>query len=250
MFEVDDPNTDDAENEVVVTVTLSEDPERTVVIPITKTNLNGASAADYSGVPASVTFDSGDTEKSFTITAADDSDDDDGETVRLGFDATLPSGVTLGTNTTAAVAIVDDDDPSVSVSFKQDAYSVAESDDPNTDEDAENEVVVTVTLSENPERTVVIPITKTNQGGASAADYSGVPASVTFDSGDTEKSFTFVATPDAVDDDDESVELGFDATLPSGVALGTNTTAVVSIVDDDLPDDVDVSFKASVLQRV
>ena len=48
---------------------------------------------------------------------------------------------------------------------------------------------------------MVIPIEKTNQGGATTADYSGVPQNVTFDSGDTSKSFTFTAAHDTVDDD-------------------------------------------------
>ena len=43
-------------------------------------------------------------------------------------------------------------------------------------------VTVKVTLNADPERTVTIPITKANQGGASSVDYSGVPANVTFNS--------------------------------------------------------------------
>ena len=48
-------------DEVTVTVRLSADPERTVEIPLTATNLGGASNGDYSGVPAEVTFTSGET---------------------------------------------------------------------------------------------------------------------------------------------------------------------------------------------
>ena len=80
---------------------------------------------------------------------------------------------------------------------------------------------------------MVVPITADNQGGASNGDYSGVPADVTFESGDTEKTFTFTATDDTADDDDESVKLGF-GTLPAGVTEGTTAEAVVSITDDDL----------------
>ena len=71
------------------------DPERTVSILLTATNENEASNADYSGVPTSVTFNSGETSKTFSFTATDDSEDDDGERVRLGF-GTLPSGVSDG----------------------------------------------------------------------------------------------------------------------------------------------------------
>ena len=75
-------------------------------------------------------------------------------------------------------------------------------------------------MSADPERSVTIPVTATGQGGATTADYSGVPASLTFNSGETEKSFTFNATDDSVDDDGESVLLGF-GTLPTGVSAGT-----------------------------
>ena len=52
------------------------------------------------------------------------------------------------------------------MSFGSAAYTVAESDDSDTTDVTENTVEVTVTLSADPERTVVIPIEKTNQGGA------------------------------------------------------------------------------------
>ena len=245
VAESDDPDTTDvAENTVEVTVTLSADPERTVIIPIEKTNQGGATTADYSGVPQNVTFDSGDTSKSFTFTAAHDTVDDDGESVQLSFGATLPDGVSAGTPATSAVSITDDDVPSVTVSFGSAAYTVAESDDTDTTDVTENTVEVTVTLSADPERTVVIPIEKINQGGATTADYSGVPQNVTFDSGDTSKSFTFTAETDTVDDDGESVKLSFGATLPDGVSAGTPATSAVTITDDDVPS-VTVSFGAA-----
>ena len=186
---------------VTVKVTLSEDPERTVTIPLTKEGQGGATSADYSGVPANVVFNASDTEKSFTFTATADDDNDDGESVKLTFGSTLPAGVTEGSTKEAVVSITDDDVPSVTVSFEQDSYTVAEG----------NTVTVKVTLSEDPERTVTIPLTKEGQGGATSADYSGVPANVVFNSPDTEKSFTFTATADDDNDDGESVKLG-----PSG----------------------------------
>ena len=215
---------------VEVTVTLSADPERTVTIPITKANQGTASDADYSGVPANVVFNSGETEKSITFSATQDDVDDDGESVRLAF-GTLPDRVSAGTTSETVVSITDDDVPSVAVSFEQGTYTAAEG----------GTVEVTVTLSADPERTVTIPITKANQGTASDADYSGVPANVVFNSGETEKSITFSATQDDVDDDGESVRLAF-GTLPDRVSAGTTSETVVSITDDDVPS-VAVSFE-------
>ena len=118
--------------------------------------------------------------------------------------------MTAGTTDVAVVSITDDDVPDVEVSFGAATYSVAESDDTSTAETMENEVVVKVTLSADPERTVTIPLTATDQGGASSDDYSGVPASVVFNTGETEKEFTFAATADSIDDDGESVKLTLD----------------------------------------
>ena len=211
----------------VIKVILSAVPERSVTIPISRTNQGGATDGDYSGVAAntSVTFNSGDTEKSITFAATDDSVDDDGESVLLGF-GTLPTGVSLGTNGESTVNITDNDVPSVTVRYEQASYTVGEG----------SSVDVKVILSAVPERSVTIPISRTNQGGATDGDYSGVAAntSVTFNSGDTEKSITFAATDDSVDDDGESVLLGF-GTLPTGVSLGTNGESTVNITDNDLP---------------
>ena len=98
-----------------------------------------------------------------------------------------------------------------------------------------------VELSADPQREVVIPITVTERGGASSADYSSVPSSVTFSTEEcydsdydtcyeTYKSVTFAATEDS-DDDGESVQLGIGSPLPAGVTLGKIPTATVWIID-------------------
>ena len=171
MAESDDASTvDKQENEVMVKVTLSADPERPVDIPLILTN-QGASDDDYSLSATSLTFNSGETEKTITFTATDDAEDDDGESVKLTFGSTLPAGVTVGSPAEAVVSITDDDVPAVEVSFEHSSYSVAESDDASTLDKRENEVTVKVTLSANPERPVDIPLILTNQG-ASDDDYS------------------------------------------------------------------------------
>ena len=215
---------------VTVKVKLSADPERSVTIPLSKTNQEDASSADYSGVPTNVTFASGDTEKTFTLSAASDSIDDDDESVKIAF-GTLPTGVNPGTKDDTTVSITDDDFPAnVSVTFEKASDTAPEG----------GSVVVKLTLSQEPERAISVPLTKTNQGGASTSDYSGVPGSVSFAEDATEKTFTFQATQDSVDDDGESVkvELG---TLPTGISKGTNDNTVISITDDD--PNVSVTFE-------
>ena len=215
---------------VTVKVKLDAEPERTVTVPLTKANQGGASNSDYSGVPANVTFNGGETEKTISFSAASDSDNDDGESVKLGF-GNLPAGVSAGSTNETVVSITDDDLPSVEVSFEQGSYTVAEG----------SSVNITVTLDQDPERTVTIPLTVTNQGGATSADHSLVPENITFNAGQTSRIFSFQADQDTDNDDGESVKLGF-GSLPAGVAAGSTNETVVSITDDDLPA-VEVSFE-------
>ena len=103
--------------------------------------------------------------ETFTFAATQDTVDDDGESVGLGF-GTLPAGVTGDTPSTSTVSITDDDDPAVTVSFGSATYSAAEG----------GTVTVTVTLSADPERSVTVPLTRSNQSTTTNADYSGVPS--------------------------------------------------------------------------
>ena len=208
---------------VTVKVLLSADPDRTVTIPVTRSNEGTTTDADYSGVPDDVTFDAGDgdTEASFTFVAAQDTDDDDGENVALGF-GTLPNAVTAVTAAETTLSIGVGDDPKATASFEHATNTANEG----------GRVVVTVVLSAEPEREVIIPLTTRYEGGADDDDYAGVPASVTFSARDTEKTFTFTATDDTVDDDDGRVLLGFGA-LPARVTGGVTATAGVDITDDD-----------------
>ena len=141
---------------MTITVQLDDDPEKTVTVPVSAAGENGASADDYSGVPANVTvsFNSGDTSKSFSFTAVADNVDDDGESVKLTFGA-LPTGVTAGTTSASTISITDNDLPDVTVSFGAAAYSVAEG----------GTVDVTVTLDDAPEREVTIPIYSQDRPG-------------------------------------------------------------------------------------
>ena len=89
-----------------------------------------------------------------------------------------------------------------------------------------NSVTVALALSADPERSVTILLTAVGQDGADGDDYS-VPTSVTFASG-VEQAVTFTATQDTINDDGESVKLGF-GTLPTDVSEGSTAETTVSI---------------------
>ena len=232
-------------------VTVRDNDSAAVVAPAAVTVTEGGAGAAYQvklatqpsadvtvtigGVPhdditldrTTLTFTSGnwDTPQTVTVTAVDDEEDEeDTETVTLPH-RTASDDAKYGDVAVVAVTTVtvrDNDYPPVEVSYGASSYSVNEG----------ASVTVTVELSAAPEREVEVPLTHTAQGDTAAADYSGVPTSVTFGSSDTSKTFTFTAAADDVDDDGESVALGF-GELPDRVSAGATDQATVSITDDD-----------------
>ena len=145
--------------------------------------------SDYSGVPASLDFETGDTGQSFVITAVQDDDDETDETLTLGF-GTLLEGLTGGTNTQAVVTISD----SIHVSFGAASYQAHE---------GRAGAVVAVELDGPAPEETVIPLTATGMNGATSADWTGVPGNLTFAPGDTRNTFTVMAYDDDVEDGGE-----------------------------------------------
>ena len=91
---------------VTVKVNLNLEPARSVDITISVTANDGASDGDYTLSTTSLTFDADEKTASFTVSAAEDSDDDGGESLTLGFE-TLSDGVRPGDDDTATVILLD-----------------------------------------------------------------------------------------------------------------------------------------------
>ena len=211
---------------VTVTVMLGEAPAAgaSVTAPITATPGAGFGASEYSGVPASVVFNAGDTSKTFTVSTVNDTDDEPDRLLTLGL-GTLPEGYVPGTHATLEVTVADDDVPIVSVSFDKAADSGQEG----------TEVEVTVRLTQAPEREVVAPITATRGANLAADEHEAAPSSVTFGPGETEQRFTLKFEDDAEVEGNETLTLGF-GTLPVRVnSAGENPDLVLTILDDDGP---------------
>ncbi len=204
---------------VAVQVQLDVDPERDLTIPLEATPGAGAETDDFMA-PTQVIFASGETSKFVTFTATEDTEDDDDETVELGFGA-LPDDVSEGSPGTAIVTIADNDE-AVTVSFGSATSTVTEG----------WTVDVLVTLDVDPERTVTIPVEASPDA---SGDYS-IPGSVTFDAGETQKPVNFATVDDTLVESAETFTLSFGSTLPTDVSASGQTTTQVTITDDDAPD--------------
>ena len=219
---------------VAVKVLLDRPPGRAVTVALARTNLGGATDADYNhaDLPTSLTFAPADTARSFTVTATDDTSAETGESVRFRIDTNLPDGVVLGTPPAMTVHLADAGTQRLQVSFERDRYAAAEG----------GTAVVAAQLDQTPNRPVEVGLTVTPGDGVTADDYSGIPATITFAAaGATGQSFTVSAVADGVDEELESLQLGF-SMLPAAVEPGTHPAATVYLTDADEPP-VRVSFE-------
>ena len=203
-------------------VALDTEPAGDVTVTI-----GGTTGTDLSLDPASLTFteQNWDVPQTVTVTAEHDGDAVDEAEATLTHTVTSVDdgnyhGLSAGSVT---VTVTDDDIVVVAVSFDQDTHMAPEG----------GSARIRVTLSEDPKRRVIIWLTRANQGGATADDYQ-VLVGLDFRSGQTQKTFSFLAVQDDVDDDGESVKLSFSSPLPEGVFAGTINETVVSIIDDDV----------------
>ena len=200
--------------EATVQVALDKDPHRRVTIPLTATPGGGAGPADYR-VPTQVVFNAGETSKDVTVTAVDDSTDDDGESVELTF-GMLPDGVSEGATTRAVVQITDNDGKGIVLSPT--SITVTEGGGATT---------YTVALGSQPTGDVMVAIT-----GHSGTDVSLNRTSLSFTTSDwsIEQNVTARASQDS-DSDNDSATLTHTA---DGVGY-TGVTAVlaVTVTDDD-----------------
>ena len=181
------------------------------------------SSSDFN-VTASVVFHSGETVKD--LSATQDTVDDDGESVKLGFDSSLPTGVTAGATDETTVSITDDDTAGVTVS------------DTSLDVDEGDSDTYTVVLNSQPTHNVTITI-----NDPSNTDVTADPADLTFTTGNwnVAQTVTVTASQDSGHDDEDGTVTHTAAstdTKYAGISVGNVLVNVTD--DDDVP--VTVSF--------
>ena len=202
---------------VTVTVKLSRAGDQALAIPIGVMRPETTEVGDYrvEGLQewdaqegtGKLTFLAGETKQAFRIAANHDGDGDD-ETLELVF-GELPEEVTAGEASVAIVTLEDKGLVELEVSFGQAAYEVKEG--------QKGEIAVNV--SPTADRRVAVPLVVASRGGATDADYKGIPASVVFKAGESQRTITVEVLMDDVNDPGEWIVLSW-GELPQGVSAG------------------------------
>ncbi|NCR90588.1 MAG: hypothetical protein GPJ05_15825 [Microcystis aeruginosa G13-10] len=147
------------------------------------------------------------------------------ETVNLTL-SNPTGGATLGTQQTATLTIIDNDAVPGVIQFSNGTYSVNENGTPVT--------AVTLTRTNGSDGAVSVRINLTNGTATAPSDYNNTQVTVNFANGETSKTVNIPIVNDTQFEPDETVNLSlFNPT--GGATLGTQTTAVLTILNDDLP---------------
>ena len=177
--------------------------------------------ADYLMTSGTLTFNAGETSKTFTIPVLNDTHDEPGETLNLAL-SNPTGGATLGTPSTAILTITDNDVPGA-ITFGAPTYTVAE---------AAGVVLVAVSRTGGASG-VTVQFTTADGSATAPADYTALSQTLSFGPGETRKILAIPIVDDGLREGDETVRLLL--TNPTGgAALGAYPQAVLTITDNEI----------------
>lgn len=204
-----------------ITTTLSKPSVQTVTVDYASADITATAGVDYAPAAGALTFIPGQTSLTFTVAITNDIlANEFNEDVRLAL--SNPSGATLGANTPAILTIADDDGQP-GIRFGSPTYNIAENAGPAN---------VAVTLDAPSAITVTVAYSSTDVTAVAGDDYIAVSNVLTFTPAQTALTFTVTILDDALDEPDELARLALGA--PVNAALGTPSTATLTILDDDV----------------
>lgn len=185
------------------------------------TSNGSAGPSDYSDVSNTLTWAAGESgTKSFNVPIFDDLLAEGTETVNLQL--SFVSGASLGLSS-ATLSILDND-VSGSLSFSSSNYSVGE---------AAGAATITVNRLGGSSGTVSVNYSTSNGTATAGQDYTSSNGTLFFGNGVTSQTFTVPITQDLLVEGNETVNLAL-AGAGGGGSVGSPSTAVLTIVDDDL----------------
>jgi Leucine-rich repeat (LRR) protein/pimeloyl-ACP methyl ester carboxylesterase len=202
-----------------IQVSLGVSSDRTITVNYTTSNGTATAGSDYTARNEILTFNPGETSKSFTVPILEDTPDENDETINLTL--SNPTNATLGTPANATLTIADNDNPP-EVQFSSTSYSVGENG---------GLVSIQVTLSAASGKPVTVNYATGNGTAIAGSDYSAKSDALTFNPGQISQMLNVSITDDNLDEPNETVNLML--SNPNNASLGSPANAVLTIIDDD-----------------
>jgi hypothetical protein len=217
-----------------ISLTRSNGSDGEVSVTLTPSNGTATSGSDYNNLPVTVTFTDGQTSKTVTIPIIDDTVYEPTETVNLTL-SNPTGGATLGTPKTAILSIIDNDAVPGVIQFSNTLYSVNENGTPVN--------AVTLTRSNGSDGEVSVTLNLANGTATAGSDYNNSSITVNFANGETTKTVTIPIIDDNNFENTETLQLTL-ANPTNGATIGTQNSAIVSIIDNDFKPTLTVNINA------
>jgi Ca2+-binding RTX toxin-like protein len=206
-----------------ITLTRTSGSHGEVSVNLTPSNGSAIAPDDYNNTPITVSFAHGETRKTITIPINNDSVYEPIETVNLAL-SNPTGGATLGTQTTAVLSIIDNDAVPGVLAFSKANYSI--------NEDSTPIVAVTVNRTGGSDGAVSATISLSDGTATRPDDFINTSATVNFANGETSKIVTIPIVNDGVFETNETINLTLNNPT-NGATLGSQTTATLTIIDND-----------------
>jgi ELWxxDGT repeat protein len=205
-----------------VTVQRTGGSDGAVQASIYLTNGTATYPQDYSATAVTVSFAGGETSKVVNLPIYNDTLQEPDETIKLTLANPL-GGAVLGAQQSAILTIPANDVPSTgTIAFDNSSYSVGENGTSS----------ITLIRTGGSEGAVSVTVNLTDGTATAANDYTNTPVVVSFANGETSKTISIPIVNDAIYETTETINLSLSA-VTNGAALGTQKTAVLSILDND-----------------
>jgi len=212
--------TNEASASATITVSLNRvDAVNTVTVNYATSDGTATAGSDYTSAAGTLTFNPNETVKTFSVPILNDTLDENNETVNLAL--SNPANAVLGTVGNATLTITDDD-AKPTVKFGAATFTAGE---------AAGSATVTVQLSAPSGLPVTVKYATANGTAAAGSDYTAAAGTLTFNPGETSKTFPVPILNDTLDEYDETVNLSLSD--PGNATLGTPFGAVLTITDED-----------------
>ncbi|TAF37140.1 MAG: hypothetical protein EAZ66_07290, partial [Alphaproteobacteria bacterium] len=212
-----------------VTLVRTGSTQEQMTVEYTTNEIVGAGAAtagsDYTQPNAvrantgQVVFEIGEAEKTFTIPIVNDTLQEGNETFSIGLQN--PSSGTLGAPRTVLIRILDDDNPTTSISVSEAAVTISE---------ASPTVKITVQRTGNINGISSINYATSNNTATDGSDYSAMSGTIVFASGQATQTISIPIVNDIITEPNETFRVTLSNAM--GAILGSQTTSIVTILDN------------------
>jgi hypothetical protein len=223
------------EGKATITVTRLNGKSGEVSVNFASADGTAVSGSDYTAVSGTLTWADGEGgDKTFEIPVLNDEESEGDQT----FNLTLSSpagGAILGERTTCMVTIMDDDfiGPEQHLQFSAASYTVHEDD---------GQVAVTVTRTGESAGSVSVNYATSDGSAVAGNDYAAASGTLTWADGDEDDKVILITVQnDSNEESDETINITL-SDPGGGALLGTPSTAVLLIKDDDRPPEQDTPF--------